>query len=283
MGLMKTANTLAETVLSGVNKVAPFGKFERLTAGFCMAIPLFLLITGTAPDKRNFGLLVYPIMITFLMPFIIPLVARIFKDKQYHGVWLTTIGGLALFCFYWLFARFFELDSKPSISAYVTMEDSHIFGMVLAIAAMLFMANGVVYWDEIQISEAKWRRWLTIVLGILLLGVIIFPYNTMATTHLVFAGLFFAGCAIGTAFRTKVKERKPNETKGEYNRKKFLHWFFDLLPLAIMAGALLMYFGPELGWWRGSESNPVNLFGAESIALWITGLDFTLVSLKRQT
>ncbi len=246
----------------------PFGKFERFTASFCMAIPFLLIIV----DNNKLVLLLVPLTLVFLITLLTPLFIKQIKNQKNAGLWITVVGGILLFGLYLLFTLEFKLESKDSISAYVTMPAAHIFGMLLAIASLLFITSGFVYRDEKHIfSEGWWRSLLNIALGLLLLGIIIFRYDRkMATIHMICAGLFFAGCALSTLFRETKKEKQTQQ-----------QWV-DFTPVAIMGIALLIYFGQKWGWWSGYPYDLVNLFGAESIALWITGLDFILVSLKRE-
>ena len=49
----------------------------------------------------------------------------------------------------------------------------------------------------------------------------------------------------------------------------------------IMVAGFVLYFGKELFNWSGWLVNWVDLFGAESVGLWVIGIDYILVSLKR--
>jgi hypothetical protein len=269
MNVINKATNVAESIVTKVTEASPFGKFERITAGFCMAIPFFLLVCDQARDRNTPWLLAIPVGIT-LLPLCIPFIMRT-RNGGNHGMIITLSGSLLLFALYHLFTNVYEFESRPSISAYVQMDSAYIFGMVLAIAAMLFIANGVVYWNKQRtFLEGRWRSLLNVVLGFLLLGVITFPCTTMYTTHMIFAITFFLGCAVGTLGR------------GTSPEKRVQHRFFDFAPVVVMGLAMLAHFGQEFGWFSGWPYSLVNLFGAESIALWITGLDFILVSLKRE-
>jgi hypothetical protein len=270
MNLGKTATYFTENVVAKVSNKAPFGKFERITAGFCMAIPFYLIVA----DQGNAAwMLVFPILIT-LLPLIIPTLVRSVKDSKNHGLVITLTGGALLFGLYILFTNGLGLQAKPSISAYVNMEDAYIFGMLLAIASMLFMASGAVFYEKKERAdflEGGWRSLINVLQGLLLLGVIIFPCDEKYTTHMVFAITFFLGCGLATLAR-------PAK-----DGKKLQHKLVDFLPVSMMLLAMVIHFGRELfGWFGSYPFTLVNLFGAESIALWVTGLDFILVSLKRE-
>jgi hypothetical protein len=109
--------------------------------------------------------------------------------------------------------------------------------------------------------------------GILLLGVVTVPCDILETPHLVIALLFFVSCGLNTLAR---------ETKPE---KQLQQRIVDFVPVIIMALAMLIHFAQGwawLNWHPGPPLSNINLFGAECIALWITGLDFILVSLKKE-
>src|SRR5690242_4148677 len=60
-----------EQVIIEGNHLSMFGKFERFTAGVCLAIPFFLLIADLEGEKRQPLLYIIPIAIIILMQFII--------------------------------------------------------------------------------------------------------------------------------------------------------------------------------------------------------------------
>jgi hypothetical protein len=267
--------TVASKIVSKFEELAPFGKFERITAGVCMAIPFFLMIVDSSGSTRNLWLLTIPLLIVVL-----PQLIRVKnnddrKNRKNDGLIITLVGAVMLFILYYLFTQILKIESKTSISAYVTMNGAHVFGMLLSIAAMLFMASGVVYWNKKPVfREGTWRSILNLILGLLLLCVVIFPCTTMPTLHGIVALLFFIGCAAGTLIRD-AKEGK-----------KLQHRLVDYIPVLVMAFAMFSYFAVANEWFNCAfcrrPFNLFNLFGAESIALWITGLDFILVSLKRE-
>jgi hypothetical protein len=260
--------SFAQWVENQVEKIAAFGKFERITAGVCMAIPFILLIADLATASQ-LSLLVFPLLIILLPQWVQKIMSSV--PPKNHGLFITVGGGLVLLLYYWMFSFAFGFESKGSISAYVNMNGPHVFGMTLAIGAMLFMASGVVFWvKKTSFDEGFWRSPLNLLLGIMLLGVIIFPHDDTPIIHYIFAGLFFAGCGVSTLIRDAGEE------------KKLQHKLVDFVPIGVMAIFLLIHFGQDWGWFTGRPFNLINLFGAESVALWITALDFVLVSLKRE-
>lgn len=87
---------------------------------------------------------------------------------------------------------------RGSISAYAYMPNSYIFGMLLCMAAMLFIFNGAVYFrNETSFGLDKSGKWYNVVLGVSLLGVILFPCGErFEILHYVFAIIFFLGNAL---------------------------------------------------------------------------------------
>lgn len=89
---------------------------------------------------------------------------------------------------------------RGSISDYVYMNHSYVFGMLLTIAAMLFIVNGAVYFKkQEELVLGKSGKWYNILLGLFLFGVILFPHEENPIPHYAFAILFFAGNAVVTA------------------------------------------------------------------------------------
>lgn len=257
----------ADKVVESFSKASPFGKFERFTAGVCMAIPFLLLTSTETNNSTKIPMLIISLGIVFL-PLLIPLITFVFRDSKNYGFVLTAIGALTLIGLYLLFRYIFKVEDLGSISAYVTTQSAEVFGMLLTMAAMLFLANAAVYWKREDFDEADWRAVINAVLGILLLLVVLFPCDTRETIHNVVATLFFIGCALAAIVRPAQKE------------KRVTHWIADFVPVIFMAIAMIgNFYGHVLNFF---PFNRFNLFGAESIALWITGIDFILLSLKRQ-
>ncbi len=267
---MKTNSALinaADQVVKSFSTASPFGKFERFTAGICMAIPFLLMTSTQAENQTKIPMLIISLGIVFL-PLLIPAITFMTRDARNYGIVITTIGAVVLLGLYFLFTDFFEVEDLGSISAYVTTESAEVFGMLLSIAAMLFLTNAAVYWKRENFEEGDWRAALNAVLGILLLLVVLFPCDTWTTTQNVVATLFFIGCALAAIIRPARKEKRE------------IHWLADFTPVIVMAIAMIgNFYGHVLNFF---PFNQFNLFGAESIALWITGIDFILLSLKKE-
>jgi hypothetical protein len=99
-------------------------------------------------------------------------------------------------------------DFRPSISNYVYMGHSYVFGLLLCIAAMLFIFNGAVYYKSEQHMHISWHgQWYNVVLGLSLIGVICFPHIEHPVPHYIFAGIFFVGNALITGIFYKDKDK----------------------------------------------------------------------------
>lgn len=257
----------ADKVVESFSKASPFGKFERFTAGVCMAIPFLLLTSTETNNSIKIPMLIISLGIVFL-PLLIPAITLITRDSRNYGVVITCFGAVILSGLYLIFTDFFQVEDLGSISAYVTTESAEILGLLLSIAAMLFLTNAAVYWKREDFEEGDWRAVLNAVLGILLLLVVLFPCDTWTTTHDIVATLFFIGCALAAIIRPAQKEKWE------------VHWLADFTPVIVMAIAMIgNFYGHVLNFF---PFNQFNLFGAESIALWITGIDFILLSLKKE-
>jgi len=97
-----------------------------------------------------------------------------------------------------------------SISDYAYMDHSYVFGMLLTIAAMLFIFNGAVYFNnqnKLPLQLSAYGKWYNVILGLSLLCVIIFPCNQFPVLHDIFAAIFFLGNAlvIGIFYRKKYR------------------------------------------------------------------------------
>jgi Na+/melibiose symporter-like transporter len=264
-----------------------FGWFERFTASLCMAIPLLIIIADMPRGPKRFMWLVLVLaLVIIVFPPAMKWLLKKVTDKK-HGV-ATTVTSIILLVLFWIACSWTKLEPRETISAYIRMEEENLFGMLLGIAAMLLIVNGVVYREEKRLVGPRWWWW-NIVLGISLLGVIIFRCDVPETysKHMWSAGIFFVGCAVsaglrvkGTDNREKKEPQKAVKTEKEEKRKTILHATVDLIPVLIMALAFIY-------WWacdsRGVQPVvPVTLFGVECIALWILGVDFILVSMKKE-
>jgi hypothetical membrane protein len=252
------------------DQLAPFGKAERITAGVCMGIPFFLMIAQTPHEERAWWWFSVLALFFLSVPFVIAYFAKRARLKRKNdGIFLTGIFIVILVALYVLFTQIFHITSLNSISIYVSIQDSFIFGLLLMMAVMLFVTNGLVYWNEYRKSRqtgVQWRAYGNVFLGLALAGVLLFPCTRAKVPHLVFAALFFLGCALATVLRSK------RSTK---------HKVTDFLIAGIMATGFLIMGGKELLGWSNWFVNLFNIFGAESVGLWVIGIDFILVSLKR--
>ena len=100
-------------------------------------------------------------------------------------------------------------EFRYSISDYVYMNHSYIFGMLLCTAAMLFIFNGAVYFKtEQKVNVNKQGKWYNVILGTSLLGVILLPHLQYPVPHYTFAGIFFIGNALVIGIFHKTEDRK---------------------------------------------------------------------------
>ncbi|MEI9917433.1 MAG: hypothetical protein WDO14_01360 [Bacteroidota bacterium] len=273
MNALQRVADAAERVVNSTEDLVPFGKAERITAGICMGIPFFLLVAGIDYASRSWWWFTVLAIFFLTLPFVITFLARSLKvKKENHGLYITLMFGGILTGLYLLFRKVFTIESQDSISAYVTIHDSFIFGALLSIAAMLFITNGLVYWDEhrknIEVA-GRGRGYINVILGVALQGVVLFPCNRLPGPHYFFAVTFFVGCAIATIIRSKGSKQ---QTK---------HKIMDYSIASIMVAGFILFFGKAFFNWSGWLVNWVDLFGAESVGLWVIGIDFILVSLKR--
>lgn len=153
---------------------------------------------------------------------------------------------------------------RNSISAYVDMENSHVFGALITIAAMMFIFNGFLFIRNFKSSmdEKGHSRWYNIVLGMALLGVVFFHFEEMPILHYFSAGVFFYGSAIVIAF---------------FNCKKFhkISWFIALLSVSGLTICFINKFLdidiPYTSW--------LSIFIAEWISLGVIAIHYILESL----
>jgi hypothetical protein len=98
---------------------------------------------------------------------------------------------------------------RTSISDYVNIQHAHIYGLLLTMAGMLFLVNGVVYLRTDGLKKTKQHgRWYNIILGSLLLLIVLFDLDNFIVLHNVFALLFFVGSAFVIAFFNDRQHRK---------------------------------------------------------------------------
>jgi hypothetical protein len=263
---------VVEKAFTKTDQLIPFGKAERITAGVCMGIPFFLMIAQRPEEKRAWWWFSALAIFFLVLPFLIAYMAKALDIRRKNdGVYLTTTFSITLFLLYILFTQTFGIESLDSISEYVTIKDSFIFGLLLMMAVMLFITNGLVYWNEqtkgIQPGVRwRWRAYGNVYLGLALAGVLLVPCTGAEKVHLTFAALFFIGCGLATVLRA---------------RSRTQHSVLDFFSVSVMAFAFLVLGIKE--WFDVSNwfIDLFNLFGAESVGLWVIGIDFILVSMKR--
>lgn len=148
---------------------------------------------------------------------------------------------------------------RSSISNYVYMDAGHVYGMLLTIAAMLFIFNGVIYFKDDAKGECrnKHGRWYNVILGLAILGVIIFPHQEYKIIHHIFAALFFLGSTLTMIF---------------FNDKHYkkLNYFFALLSTL---GLMLYFYDKEI----------LSLFWAEWFSLIAIAGHYLMVSLVKHS
>jgi dipeptide/tripeptide permease len=88
------------------------------------------------------------------------------------------------------------------------MSKSYVFGSLLTMAAMLYIFTGILYYKDPN-HQYKGQLY-NFVLGILLLGVVFLPCNTLGTWHYVAAIGFFVGNALVIAFKSSKHDRRIN-------------------------------------------------------------------------
>lgn len=149
---------------------------------------------------------------------------------------------------------------RSSISDYVYMRKSYIYGMLLTAAGMLFTFNGVVYInkkEEIH-RDKRHGRWYNIVLGLSLIGVVIFPYKEYMWVHYGFAIVFFLGSAVVIALFTDPKHRRINR------------W----IAAATLASFVLLV----IDRWLLKDISIISILVAEWISLFVIAIHYILES-----
>ena len=147
---------------------------------------------------------------------------------------------------------------RGSISSYVDMKNSYIYGLLLGIASMLFIFNGALYFKTTPKPLMNYKKnrgkWYNIILGIALMGVVLFPYNgKLSFLHYFFTIVFFGGSAVVMFLFQNPK-----------------HIYISRI-LAIVS-----MFG--LGFCVLGGNSIINLFWAEWISLFLIGLYYILES-----
>jgi hypothetical protein len=97
--MIKTLLTsVADTLGASIDHRSVFAKFERFTAGFCMAIPFYLIVIDHVYEDGDLFLLFLPLIITFA-PLVIPVLVRAVESKNI-GLWITLAGTITLLGLY---------------------------------------------------------------------------------------------------------------------------------------------------------------------------------------
>ena len=153
---------------------------------------------------------------------------------------------------------------RDSISAYVNMNESQYFGLLLTMASMMFIFNGALYFgveDSVEtktyISQCNYNKprkgkWYNLILGIALMGVVIFDFKNQKILHYTFAVIFFVGSALVMFF---------------------IHDPDDIWKSRILAIGSLLCLGISV-----FDENILSLFWSETIALTIIGIHYILES-----
>jgi len=167
-------------------------------------------------------------------------------------------------------------EVKSSISAYVDMDDSYIFGLLFGIAGMTFLLNGALYFkvenDEKRMPQIKSQsslsnsiydkkrigKWYNVVFGISLIGIAVFHYSRTTFSeymHIGFALIFFVGSAIVIFFIHDPEDK----------------WKSRILAIISVVCLAISYF---------TDGTFMSLFWAETIALIIIAIHYILESYR---
>jgi hypothetical protein len=247
--------------------LVPFGKGERVIAAVCMAIPFFLIISDSSDPAwwlKSIGITVCSLMLVPIIGFL----HESFSDRFPRiPAFLTTIAAGFILYLVYLFFVTNDFAIRPSISQYVDMVDSHLFGLLLGVPAMLFIVNGFIYGMKFEDEDAKWyERWrskISVTMGIALMGVVVVPYFWVMWLHLTCAFVFYlAGAIVILAGLGEQKDRLAS-------------W----LSVIVMLISFVFGIWNELG--RAPIFPDVTVFGAESIGLWVIGVHYIITSYQR--
>ena len=169
--------------------------------------------------------------------------SRISKLKESILGFAKLVRILAVVCiFIPLFLLIFDnWILRPSISQYADMPNNQVYVFLLTVAGMMFVVNGTI----------NNKKWYNIVLGISLMGVVLFHWEDFKWAHIVFAAIFFLGSALVISYYT--------------SKKQF--WIACAIAIIIVLSLLAHFW---LHW--------ITLFAAEWIALGIIGIQYLLES-----
>lgn len=245
-----------------VYELVAFSKLERILAAVCMSIP-FLLILADSQSRIAVWSIVIGTVTIIVIPLAVAFAAYRINDtaNRKNGIltFLITFVFTALLFFVWYLTLPNRFQIRESISSYVSMENAHLFGSLLTVASMLFIFNGAVYIHTVPQGARKAPgKWYNIILGICLLGVVLFPCTnpSLAVLHYGCAATFFVGSSIVIAFFNNTSHKSISLFIASVSILSFIVYFLGL---------------PHLEWFT--------LFWSESIALWIIGIHYILESL----
>lgn len=257
---------VSNAVRSTGHYLLPFGRAERLLAAMCMGIPPFLILAEQG-EKIGTPMFIFIIAAMLITPFIIAAIAERIKQSGSRLASVLVIPAVTAFMFvmYWWLVTDGGMTALKSISIYVTMTDSYIFGVLLTVPAMLFAVNGLVYWTVPDPGKGRWGTWraiINIVAGFALVNVALIHCVRNRTEHLVAASVFFLCCALTCI---------GNERKD---------WLTYTISLLVMGAGGFILLGNLQGWFT-FYPHLFTIFGAEAIALWVTGVNYIMISLER--
>jgi hypothetical protein len=261
--MLNTAQKALDATKSAALDLIAFSKLERIVAAVCMAIP-FLLILADAQERIGFWPITMGVLTIMLIPLVVSAAAYKINDMAMRTGVVTFAAAFVsvavlFYGWYWSLPPHFEV--RDSISSYVSMENAHLFGLLLTTAAMLFIFNGAVYIKKVPEGDKKKHgKWYNLVLGLFLLGVILFPCTNpkLVVLHYVCAGFFFCGSAVVIAFFNDTEHRK----------------------LSIFIAAISVT-GFVLNVLNLTALESFTLFWSESIALWVIGIHYILESMGK--
>jgi hypothetical protein len=100
-----------------------------------------------------------------------------------------------------------RLGFRLSLSDYVYSARSYFFGMLYCMAALMFLFNGVIYFNmQRSLFLNPVGHWYNIFIGLFLFGVLFCPHCDYPVLHNVFTFLFFAGNLAAMAFAYNPRE-----------------------------------------------------------------------------
>jgi hypothetical protein len=261
------AQEAVAAVRNAAHELVVFSKLERIVAAVCMGTPFFLILA----DSQD-RIAVWSIVIGTLTVMAIPLVVAFgaFKinalQKTANGVVafvVILVAVLSMFSIWYLtLPRNFRI--RDSISAYVSMDNAQLFGLLLTIASMLFLFNGAVYFNTVPSkSTKKHGKWYNVVLGVSLLGVVLFPCTnpSLVILHYAFAITFYGGSSVVIAFFNDEEYKQLSRFIAACSFLSFMLYLANTYWLDLR----------WLSW--------LTLFWAETIALWVIGIHYILESL----